>query len=82
MVEWTNPIFYINMVGLVVSIVLFLRTRGMGAWNWAMLVFVIGTGLHFIGDLIEFDENADHIFIHAVVAVALLVPLIKGVRAD
>lgn len=77
--ELTNPIAYLNLGGLVLSILL-LRHLGDrrgessladGAWA-ASLVFAIGTGLHFLGDLTNFPEAWDHILIHAVVLVALL----------
>jgi hypothetical protein len=78
--ELTNPIAYLNLGGLILAILLLRRLgdrRGEsplvdGAWA-ASLVFAIGTGLHFLGDLTGFPEEWDHVLIHAVVLVALLV---------
>lgn len=82
MAEWTNPIFYLNLAGFVASIVVLARWRDAdwpGAWRAATWVLAVATGLHVIGDLAGVSENADHIFIHAAVAAALLIP---AVRAD
>jgi hypothetical protein len=86
--EWDNPLAYFNLAGLVLSILL-LRKLGDrkgesgvvdGARN-ASLVFAVGTGLHFLGDLTGVAETWDHQFIHFVVLVALVAFLV-GVRRD
>lgn len=75
MSEWTNPIFYLNLAGLVLALVLLKRgghARGVRA---ALVVLAIGTGAHFIGDLFGASEDLDHVFIHGVVALALAMPV-------
>jgi hypothetical protein len=83
--EATNPIAYLNVGGLVLSIFL-LRHLGHrrgesalvdGAW-YATLIFLVGTGLHFLGDLTNFPEEWDHVLIHGVVFVALLAFLLQA----
>jgi hypothetical protein len=87
--ETANPIAYLNL-GAFVLAVLLLRHLGArrgegpmvdGAWA-ASWVFAIGTGLHFLGDLTAFPEGWDHVLIHAVVFVALLVFFIAVRRED
>jgi hypothetical protein len=87
--EVDNPLAYFNLAGLVFSILL-LRAlsdrRGTsslvdGAWA-ASLVLAIGTGLHFIGDIIGVAESWDHQFIHLVVLVALIVLFLAARRGD
>ena len=80
-IEWSNPIFYLNLGGLACSLYL---------WTWArgrtfdlplkafFMIMTIGSGLHFIGDLFEFPETGngninDHVLIHATVLVAFAV---------
>ena len=78
--EVDNPLAYFNLGGLILSL-LILRKLGSrrgesglvdGTWA-ASLVFAIGTGLHFVGDIIGVSEFWDHQFIHLVVLVALAV---------
>jgi hypothetical protein len=86
--EATNPIAYLNLGALALSILLLRRLaarRGEGplvdgAWA-ASLVFAVGTGLHFLGDLTNFPEEWDHVLIHGAVLVALLV-MFLAVRRD
>lgn len=87
--EWDNPLAYFNLAGLIVSILL-LRALGSrrgesgvvdGGWN-AALVFVIGTGLHVLGDLTGVSEAWDHQFIHLVVLVALVAFYVGARRGD
>ncbi len=76
--ELDNPLAYFNVAGLIVSILLLRNLasrRGEsslvdGAYN-ASLVFTVGTGLHFLGDILGVAEAWDHQFIHLIVLVAL-----------
>lgn len=77
-IEATNPLFYFNAFGFVLSILVLLALRDRrgtaladGVWG-AMWVLCIGTGLHFLGDLSGVPEDLDHQFIHFVLMVALL----------
>ena len=88
-VEWGNPIFYLNAAALVFAIILVVKLRdlrglsriGAAGW-WLSLVFLAGTGLHFLGDLTNFPEDWDHVLIHATAATALLVFLVKATGSD
>ncbi|MES2155373.1 MAG: hypothetical protein V4510_09590 [bacterium] len=87
--EWDNPLAYFNLGGLILSILLLrsLSARrddsGLANGGWmASLVFAIGTGLHFIGDVIGVAEAWDHQFIHLVVLVALLAFFWKARNVD
>jgi hypothetical protein len=87
--EFANPIAYLNLGGLILAILLLRHLgarRGEGPMvdgAWAMsLVFAIGTGLHFLGDLTNFPEEWDHVLIHAVVFVALLLFFLAARRED
>lgn len=80
MVEWANPIFYINFGGFVLATLAFVRLRRLagdgkadGAWIPFLGIVAAGTFLHFLGDLIDFPDDIDHVFIHAVLLVALAV---------
>jgi hypothetical protein len=87
--EADNPLAYFNLGGLILS-VLILRslsdrrgTSSLADGGWAAsLVFAIGTGLHFIGDVIGVAESWDHQFIHLVVLVALIVFFVAARRDD
>lgn len=78
-IEATNPLFYFNAIGFVVSILLLRRLRdrdasGLASGAWAATwVVCIGTGLHLLGDLTGVPEGLDHQFIHFVLMVALIV---------
>ncbi len=88
-VEWDNPIFYLNALGFVLAVLLVMNLRSRrgtsslvnGAF-WASLVVAVGTGMHFVGDLTDFPELWDHRLIHAVVATALLILLVHARRGD
>jgi len=88
-VEWDNPIFYLNAVGLLFAILLVAKLRSLrdrsglhdGAY-WASLVVAIGTGFHFFGDLTDFPELWDHRLIHTVVLAALVMLFVKLRRDD
>ena len=87
-IEATNPLFYFNAVGFVLSILILRRLRerdGGGAANalWgAAWVVCIGTGLHFLGDLTGVSEDLDHQFIHFVLMAALAVGFVALRRGD
>jgi hypothetical protein len=86
--EWDNPLAYFNLAGFILSILILRRLaarRGEsgvvdGAWR-ASWVFTVGTGLHFLGDIIGVEEKWDHQFIHLVVLVALGA-FLSGLRRD
>ncbi|MHB8633355.1 MAG: hypothetical protein ACYDBQ_05215 [Thermoplasmatota archaeon] len=88
-VPWSDPIFYINGAGLVLAIMLLMKLRDRrgessladGAW-WGSVVFLVGTGSHFLLDLMNFPEQDDHILIHVTVGVALFVLLWFARRGD
>lgn len=83
MAEFDNPIFYLNLIGFVAGIVLLVRTRYVDVapgWKGLTWVMTVATGLHFLGDLFEVSEDADHIFIHAAVMVAFLVAVVWAPR--
>ncbi|MEA3142745.1 MAG: hypothetical protein QOG31_69 [Thermoplasmata archaeon] len=87
--EVANPIAYLNLGGFVLALLL-LRHLGPrrgegplvdGAWA-ASVVFAAGTGLHLLGDLTNFPEEWDHLLIHAVTLLALLVLFLTARRED
>jgi hypothetical protein len=90
MVEWSNPIFYINAGGCALSIFAFTRLRSLskegkadGAWVPFLGILAIGTFIHFLGDLIDYPDDIDHVFIHAVILAAvgvLAFQLLRGER--
>lgn len=87
-VEWVNPVFYLNAASLVFALIILVKLRdlrGMGrpfaeAGWWMALVIAVGAGLHLAGDLTNLPEEWDHILIHATLATALLVFIVKGLR--
>ncbi len=87
--EVDNPLAYFNLGAFVLAILLLrvLRERrgtsslADGAW-WATFVLAIGSGLHFIGDVIGVAESWDHQFIHFVMLVAVVVFFIFARRGD
>lgn len=87
--EADNPIFYLNALGLAAAVVLVVwmasrrdDSRAAKALWAASLVFLVGTGLHFLGDLTNFPEDWDHVLIHAVVLVALATALAVARRDE
>lgn len=82
MAEWTNPIFYLNAAGLVLTVLLVVKARDRleNGWLAAVIVLLVATALHFIGDLAGVSEDADHVFIHAALAVALAFPAFVALR--
>lgn len=84
-VEWGNPIFYLNAAALALAVTMVVKLRDLrgldaladAAW-WTGCVFILGTGLHFLGDLTNFPEDWDHVLIHATVALAILVFVVKA----
>lgn len=87
-IEATNPLFYFNAIGFLLSILILVGLRdrrdgsglASGVWGGTWVV-CIGTGLHFLGDLTGVPEGLDHQFIHFVLMVALVV-LWLGSRRD
>jgi hypothetical protein len=74
-VEWGNPIFYLNAAALLLLALALGRVRRAGGvWVWLWMVLLVGTALHFVGDLFGLSENTDHILIHAVLLVAVAGP--------
>ncbi|HLF16225.1 MAG TPA: hypothetical protein VI796_02195 [Candidatus Thermoplasmatota archaeon] len=83
MAEWTNPIFYPNALGLLGSSFALWgvrRQQADGRWAALLAVLVFGTGLHFVGDLFGASEDLDHLFIHAILALAVAVPAVAYLR--
>ena len=88
-IPWGDPVFYINAFGLVCGILLLTKLRDRrgessladGTW-WAAILFVCGTGLHFVLDLFNFPEQGDHVLIHITVGISLLVFFIFARRGD
>jgi hypothetical protein len=86
--EADNPLAYFNAAGFLLAILILVKLRGRrgesgmvdGATN-AAWVFAVGTGLHFLGDIIGVEERWDHQFIHLVVLVALFAFWL-GLRQD
>lgn len=86
-IEWGNPIFYLNaaaMLLLLFSLRRVLRAKDAGTLDgrWALLwiALTLGTALHFVGDLFGLSENVDHVWIHAVLLVAIFVPAYRTLR--
>lgn len=87
--EYDNPLAYFNLGGLILAILILrlLKDRrdesslAVGAWNGTM-VLAIGTGLHFLGDILGVAETWDHQFIHLVVLMALIMFFIGVRRGD
>jgi hypothetical protein len=89
MVEWSNPIFYINFGGFLLAAFAFVKLRALAkegkadtAWVPFLAILAVGTFVHFLGDLIDYPDDIDHIFIHAVLLVALAALAASLVRGE
>ena len=79
--ELSSPIIYLNFGALALSVFALLKLRRLaadgkadGAWVPFLGVIAVGTGLHFLGDIIELPwspEGVDHVLIHSTLLVAM-----------
>ncbi|HUR61500.1 MAG TPA: hypothetical protein VM286_03955 [Candidatus Thermoplasmatota archaeon] len=87
--ETDNPLAYFNLGAFVLGLLLLAKLRDRrgasslvdGTW-YAGLVITMGSGLHFLGDVLGVSEAWDHQFIHLVVLVATLVLFLFARRGD
>lgn len=88
--ELSSPIIYLNAGALAASAYAFVKLRALsregkadGAWVPFLGVIIAGTGLHFLGDVVDLPwsaEESDHVLIHATLLLALLVLVVQLVR--
>ena len=86
--EADNPLAYFNLAAFILSILILRKLSGRAGESGAVdgargatWVFAIGTGLHFLGDILGVSEDWDHQFIHLVLLVAVLVFFLQ-IRKD
>ena len=68
MVEWSNPIFYINFGGFLLATFAFVKLRGLAkegksdsAWTPYLGIIAVGTRIHSLGDLINYPDAIENI---------------------
>ncbi|MHB8605708.1 MAG: hypothetical protein ACYDCK_10685 [Thermoplasmatota archaeon] len=79
--DLVQPASLLNEIALIGGIVALVRMKAATtapALRWSIILLVVGTGLHFLGDLFvdpaTFDEHTEHMLVHLTL-IAMLVPV-------